>query len=245
VVLRYLRSRMGDLRRTQDDAMTGARRRDIIIDHCSMSWSTDECASFYDNERFTMQWCLLSESLRRSVHEKGAHGYGGIWGGMSATFHHNLLAHHSSRNPRFCGARYHEATRETEAVDFRNNVIYNWGFNSSYAGENGRHNMVNNYYKPGPATHGSVRRRLLEAWQSHDGRGFHDFGRFYIDGNVMEGSEPVTQRNWEGVDYKLFIEKERVDREQPHSDTLMQRCRSLAPFAFVMGETHSAEQAYR
>ncbi len=244
VIIRYIRARMGDARRAQDDAMSGSRRKNIIIDHCSMSWSTDECASFYDNENFTLQWCLLSESLRQSLHEKGAHGYGGIWGGMKATFHHNLLAHHSSRNPRFCGARYHEATRETELVDFRNNVIYNWGYNSSYAGESGRHNMVNNYYKPGPATRNDVRHRIFEAWQSKDGRGFHDFGKFYVEGNVMEGSEDVTKNNWDGVDYKLYIEKEKVNKPQPHDDTLVLRCRSVQPFDFVMSETHTAQQAY-
>ncbi len=245
VIIRYIRCRMGDLKRTQDDAMSGNRRKNIIIDHCSMSWSTDECASFYDNENFTMQWCMLSESLRRSVHEKGAHGYGGIWGGMKATFHHNLLAHHSSRNPRFCGARYHEATRETELADFRNNVIYNWGYNSSYAGENGQYNMVGNYYKPGPATQKNVRGRILEAWQSQDGRGFHGFGKFYVDGNVMDGNDAVTSNNWEGVDYKLYIEKEKIDKPEPHSDTLMQQCRAYAPFDFLIGEAQSAADAYR
>ncbi|MDR1417010.1 MAG: GDSL-type esterase/lipase family protein, partial [Prevotellaceae bacterium] len=185
IIVRYLRFRLGDANQVTDDAMSGSRQKNIIIDHCSMSWSTDECGSFYNNESFTLQWCLLSESLVASVHAKGAHGYGGIWGGMGASFHHNLLAHHSSRNPRFCGARYHEATANTEWVDFRNNVIYNWGFNSSYAGENGQHNIVNNYYKPGPATRKSVGHRIIEAWQSKDRGGFHDFGKFYIEGNAM------------------------------------------------------------
>jgi hypothetical protein len=244
VIIRYIRFRMGDKGSAQDDALNGARQKDIIIDHCSMSWSTDECASFYNNEFFTLQWCILSESLRFSVHEKGAHGYGGIWGGMKATFHHNLLAHHSSRNPRFCGARYHESTKETEIADFRNNVIYNWGFNSSYAGENGQYNMVNNYYKPGPATKKEVSNRILEAWQSKDGGGFHDFGRFYIAGNVMDGSPEVTADNWKGVDYKTFIEKEHVDQTQPKDDSLFQRCSSPQPFEYLITTQHTAEQAY-
>ncbi|MDR0729466.1 MAG: pectate lyase [Prevotellaceae bacterium] len=244
VVIRYLRFRLGDIGNVQDDAISAARQHDIIIDHCSMSWSTDECASFYDNENFTLQWCILSESLRQSVHMKGAHGYGGIWGGKRASFHHNLLAHHSSRNPRFCGARYHEQTKETEIADFRNNVIYNWGFNSSYAGENGQYNIVNNYYKPGPATQKKVRSRILEAWQSKDGRGFHDFGRFYVAGNVIEGHDAVSANNWEGVNYKLYIEREGIDRDVTRSDSLYTRCRSAQPFEYIIDTQHGAQEAY-
>ena len=179
VIIRYIRFRCGISSGTGDpsDAITGIGNRNIIIDHCSMSWSVDEAASFYDNENFTMQWCIISESLYDAGHPKGEHGYGGIWGGAGASFHHNLLASHTSRNPRFCGARYHPETRETEIVDFRNNVIFNWGFNSSYGGEMGQQNMINNYYKSGPATRKQVRHRIVEPSDS--------LGKWYISGNYV------------------------------------------------------------
>ena len=199
VILRFLRFRMGDETNQENDAIWGRDRKDIIIDHCSISWGTDELASFYDNENFTMQWCILSESLRNSVHNKGLHGYGGIWGGRNASFHHNLLAHNDSRNPRFCGSRYSNQPA-LELVDFRNNTLYNWGSNSAYAAEGGRYNIVNNYYKAGPATT-SNRSRILQPY-ADDGSNSQPrgtFGTFYITGNLVTASAANTSNNWLGV----------------------------------------------
>lgn len=193
IIIRYIRSRMGDQFEQEDDAISALRNKDIIVDHCSFSWATDEAASFYDNENFTLQWSIVSESLNNSVHAKGEHGYGAIWGGKGASFHHNLLAHHKSRLPRFNGARTHKKDQpELEVVDFRNNVVYNWRANSSYAGERGRHNMVNNYYKPGPATEKSKRSRIVEPWEP--------YGEFYLSGNIMDDSPAVTEDNRKGVE---------------------------------------------
>ncbi len=198
VIIRYIRCRMGDLRKYQDDAIHGnGGYHNIIIDHCSFSWSIDEAASFYDNKDFTLQWCIISESLYHSFHEKGDHGYGGIWGGMGATFHHNLLADHSSRLPRFCGARYHLSTANTEIVDFRNNLIFNWGFNSAYGGESGNQNIINNYYKPGPATKsGDVHHRIINPSDAYDPP--EGYSKWYVAGNFMEGDTAVTNNNWNG-----------------------------------------------
>lgn len=191
VIIQYIRFRPGDIGSGDLDgldALWGRENSDVIIDHVSMSWSVDETGSFYDNENFTLQWSILSESMYNSIHSKDEHGYGGIWGGAGATFHHNLLAHHTSRNPRFNGARY-TTTPETELVDFRNNVIYNWGFNSAYGGEDGNHNMVANYYKAGPAT--DDRDRILDADPNNG-------GMWYIADNYVDGYPDITADNWDG-----------------------------------------------
>lgn len=199
VIIRYMRFRMGDKKVTTDkDALSARNRKNIIIDHCSMSWSTDECASFYDNENFTLQWSVISESLRYSVHLKGAHGYGGIWGGAKASFLYNLLIHHDSRNPRFNGSRYSNQSNK-EMVDFRNNVIYNWGSNNAYGAEGGSYNIVNNYYKPGPAS--SNRSRLIQPY-ADDGTNSQPkgvYGRIYISGNFITGNSNVSSNNLLGV----------------------------------------------
>ncbi len=195
VIIRYIRFRMGDINAFEDDAFGARFHKNIIIDHCSMSWSTDECGSFYGNENFTLQWCILSESLRMSVHHKGAHGYGGIWGGKNATFHHNLLAHHDSRNPRL---DHPGITQITGITDLRNNVIYNWGGNSTYGGETHIANVVGNYYKPGPATPENRKTYFFNPSNETSGKAV-GFGKFYASGNILEGNNAINKDNRKGI----------------------------------------------
>ena len=195
VVIRFLRFRMGDVSNQEADALGGRFHKNIIIDHCSASWSVDECVSFYQNENFTLQWCIVSESLRNSVHDKGAHGYGGIWGGKNASFHHNILAHHDSRNPRL-GEYANDPFALTDLVDLRNNVIYNWQGNSCYGGEAMNVNIVNCYYKPGPATTKKDRIIAIDKNTTAGTAVYDTWGKFYINGNYMAGSASATADNW-------------------------------------------------
>lgn len=209
VIIRFMRFRMGDEAKQEGDALGGRFHKNIIIDHCSMSWSTDECVSFYNNENTTVQWCIIAESLRNSVHFKGAHGYGGIWGGKNASFHHNLLADHDSRNPRL-GESAGSVFALTDLTDIRNNVIYNWGNNSTYGGEAMNVNIVNNYYKPGPATianNGSSKQGRIVSLDKNKIKGtdvYDTWGKFYIDGNFVEGNTNSTDDNWTYGVYNQF-----------------------------------------
>ncbi|MES2893346.1 MAG: pectate lyase [Bacteroidota bacterium] len=203
VIVRFLRFRMGDTEKQEGDAFGGRFHKNIIIDHCSMSWSTDECVSFYDNENFTLQWCLITESLRNYVHFKGAHGYGGIWGGKNASFHHNLVANNDSRNPRF-GEEAGKKFALTDLVDMRNNVFYNWGANVAYGGEGMNINIINNYYKAGPATLKKDRIFSIDKNKKVGNEVYDIWGRFYIHGNFVSESEPATGDNWTYGVYNQF-----------------------------------------
>lgn len=203
VIIRFIRCRLGS-NGGDADAMSAAHHdedieKNVIIDHCSMSWCTDEVGSFYGNENFTLQWCILSESLKTNKYKEGKHGYAGIWGGKKASFHHNLLAHNDSRMIRF---DHGYVSSFAGPVDYVNNVIYNWGSNSAYGGETNQgaeaktFNIVNNYYKPGPSTSSSAKTRILNPTTACDNCTGTDVpGKFYITGNVMEGSPLVTKDN--------------------------------------------------
>ena len=208
VILRYLRFRMGDqnvdkgLSPDDGDALGGKDGQRILIDHCSMSYCTDECASFSRIREFTLQYCIISESLKLAGHSKGNHGYGGIWGGINATYHHNLLAHHDSRNPRFDHSYVGHSFRGP--IDYVNNVVYNWGSNSTYGGETDNENnvfhinMVNNYYKAGPSTKSNVSNRLMELTSYCENcisTGLAATGKFFIDGNLIN----TAGATWDNV----------------------------------------------
>ncbi len=186
VIIRYMRFRPGALNVHSGgdsmDAMWGRDNDGFIIDHCSFSWNTDECLSLYRGENGSVQWCLVYESLTLSGHKKGRHGYGGIAGGDNVTFHHNLYANHTSRNPRIGGGYAGSADANHVAVlQMSNNLIYNWGFNTTYGGGYAFTNYMNNYALAGPGTRDSVANWVINPGESSK------VGGFYINGNYISG----------------------------------------------------------
>jgi hypothetical protein len=194
VIVRYLRVRPGDSSGEADDALWIRSGQNIIIDHCSASWASDETLSVSPREklamrpidRVTVQWCIISESLNRSVHAKGEHGYGSLVRGSAGarySFHNNLWAHHNARMPR--PGNYVDAKTDPAGplLDFRNNVFYNWGGKTSgYNADResvSRYNFINNAYLAGPDSRGALAFR-----EQNPLAGLH------FSGNTMNGALP-------------------------------------------------------
>lgn len=210
IIIRYIRSRPGGTLKSGMYAFDMENCHDVIIDHCSFSWANEECAAMYDTKNTTVQWSIVSEGLYEAGHQKGHRSYGGVWGGQYASYHHNLIAHQNSRAVRFNGSRAHDTVA---LVDYRNNVIYNWGSaNAPYGGDVkikggvSQVNMVGNYYIPGPATASTLKfMQALDAGQSSTG-----IGEWYLSGNIMEGDKKLTTDNWTGLDLSNIPEERRV-----------------------------------
>jgi len=218
VIIRYMRFRLGDEAGQESDSF-GGKGQYVVIDHCSAGWSVDETFSINKASNLTVQWCMVTESLHESIHKKGKHGYGGLWGGPGGSWHHNILAHHASRNPRASG------NTESGLMDFRNNVIYNWGFNSAYGGEGWPRNWINNYYKYGPATRRSVRHRIFVQRDP--------VSQMYASGNFVWGYPAISADNWNGgIDFE-------TDRGASQATLRVDK-----PFMVAPVHTHSASEAY-
>lgn len=190
-ILRYLRFRAGDLPNGSMSPLGVENVENIVIDHCSFGWSMEENITLYDNKYTTTQWCIFAESLYYSKNVKGQRAYGAQWGGERSTMHHCLFAHNNSRSPRFNGVRPENHDRQA-INEFINNVIYNWGsVNAIYGGENSaggatdynRVYMINNYYRPGPATKDATSSRRY--WCSASGE-MDGVGQWYLNGNKFE-----------------------------------------------------------
>jgi pectate lyase len=212
VILRHLRVRRGLPQGGQgSDNIGGNPAGQIVVDHCSASWGMDENLSLYrymkkrpeggqdiklPTENITIQWCISSEALNAKNH-----AFGGTWGGRNSTFHHNLFACNTARNP---------SIGMSGEFDFRNNVAFNWGHRSIDGGdETSLINLINNYYQAGPATKPDMRDTLVrieQRAQYSPGRAFEPGGwypktqprpgKWYVAGNVITASSAATANNW-------------------------------------------------
>ena len=253
VIVRYMRFRLGNknvLLNGADgwDAFGGMDQENIIVDHCSVSWSIDECLSVLGNKNTTVQWCLVAQSLVNSGHSKGAHGYGGNWGGSGASFHHNLIAHHGSRTPRL-GPR--PTTQLDERMDMRNNVIYNFGGNGCYGGEGMTVNIVNNYYKPGPGTStdkkgyriagiGIRTQSYVDTYPAY-APALHLWGKYFVTGNYNTKYSSVNNDNWT---YGIINQIKASDCDGTFTAETKDSIKLAEPMDFVATTTHSADDAY-
>lgn len=215
VILRHLRVRRGVAKGGQgSDNIGGNPIGRIVIDHCSTSWGMDENLSLYrymrpeadgsatkmSTQNLTIQWSISSEALNA-----GNHAFGGTWGGQDSTFHHNLFACNTARNP---------SIGMSGEFDFRNNVIFNWGHRTTDGGdETSLVNLINNYWKPGPASRGQMVKTIARiesrgmyspgsAWAAGDWypKTERRPGKWYVAGNIVDGNSEVTNDNWAGMD---------------------------------------------
>jgi hypothetical protein len=251
-IVRYVRFRPGDENEGEHDGLGAMDSENIIVDHCSVSWSVDECLSVYGSKNFTVQWCISAQSLNQSTHAKGNHGYGGNWGGSGASYHHNLIAHHVSRTPRL-GPR--PGTQTDERMDMRNNVIYNWTGNGCYGGEGMKVNIVNNYFKPGPGTPTDKRGMRIAAvnirtseYTHHDTDSpnqwdemWHVWGKYYVDGNVNSKYSQVTNDNWT---YGMYNQIDASGNDGTYTAVTKDTIRITTPIAYETVTTHTADVAY-
>ncbi len=259
IILRYLRFRVGSKladgsdTSTQDGFEIADFCENIIMDHCSISWGTDENLSAYAIENVTVQNCIVAEALNQSIHSKGEHSYGGIWGGVNVSFHHNIIASHKSRNPKIGTSETVNMTEgytdDQSVIDMWNNVIYNWGDKSGYGAENGANvNIVNNYYKPGPATPTGKRARIFELSPGNKYQAKWS-GSIYADGNVIdddseiakdvENALAVNEENWQ-IEKKtgVYLDSDGIE--------VYEKLDTLGENSYIhnIEEMQSAEDAY-
>lgn len=196
VIMRYVRFRAGDIPNASMTGLDVENCSNVILDHCSMTWSMEECLTAYDTKYTTVQWCIIGEGLYNSKNAKGARAYATQWGGEHSSMINTLITNSHSRSPRFNGARDAGSGHDTYVdSEFANNVVFNWsGTGAIYGGEMksgvdgyNRVYMINNYYRPGPSTKKNNTGTYFASPSS-------PYGEWYANGNKFE--ETGTYSPW-------------------------------------------------
>ena len=207
IIIRYVRFRAGEMAASSITSLDMENCKNVILDHCSLTWSMEECLTAYDSDYTTIQWCIIGEGLYNSLNPKGVRSYATQWGGEHSTMHHCLITNCNNRTVRFNGVRNEANLKDGKhdhdaqvISEYANNVIFNWGKpNSPYGGEDkksinndadGNHlgydrvYMINNYYRPGPTTKSQVSSTRYFVQGDYDGT--DGYGQWYLSGNKFE-----------------------------------------------------------
>lgn len=196
IIIRFIRLRLGDETRQSGDGLSTNWVNDLILDHISAGWTIDCIHDLRDASRFTMQWSVFAQALNNSTHNKGAHAmlssYSHLYGNV--TVHHNLMASSRNRHPTLGGGN---RTDTTAIIDFRNNLVFNWESGTNFG--QCRHNLINNYYKPGESTSYKKNKPLrMKSERATSGVG-------YLSGNYfVDAPKEFNADNYTALDYNLY-----------------------------------------
>ncbi|WP_113923015.1 pectate lyase family protein [Cognataquiflexum aquatile] len=247
IIIRFIRSRLGDTSNLENDAFTirrdsrGSTPENIIIDHCSFSWGTDETLSIGNGKNITIQYCIIAEGLNDSVHEKGPHGYGGIVSGQNISIFTNLLSHFTQRNLHF--QKGNNFSRSESLIDFRNNAVYNWSFRASDGGYESNVNIISNYYKPGPASQNTGGHSNHFFNGTSINKDPNTYGLIFLEGNILTNRKEVTDNQWLGVRLQSGTLTKQYLEKLKHKD----QKGKLIPFSIqkeFFSKTYPADVAY-
>ncbi len=191
VIIRDVRTRVGDMNGSSHGGMGLSSCNHTIVDHCSISWATDEGFSSRNAQNITFQWNIIGESLNNSVHynaddrtQTERHAFAASIGGYTGSYHHNLLINCTGRNWSLAGAMEQDAVTYGGQADIRNNVVYNWKDRTTDGGVR-RLNFVNNYYKAGPVSNTGLHIVSIDGNELST----NDMQMMYVSGNVMTKSD--------------------------------------------------------
>jgi hypothetical protein len=237
VIIRFMRFRHGDVSKQSGDGLSTNWINDLILDHISAGWTIDCIHDLRDAARFTMQWSVFAEALNMSTHYKNsAHAmlssYSHLYGNV--TVHHNLMASSRNRHPTLGGG---DRTDTTAVVDFRNNLVFNWASGTNFG--QCRHNLINNYYKPGESTSYKENKPLrMKSERATSGVG-------YLSGNYFAGApKEFNKDNYTAVDYSLYGTP---GGNNKYIGTTRAQWESKTPFVFGedIPKTDSPETTYK
>ena len=243
VIIRHMRFRRGEtMSWHREDAFGGNPVGNIMIDHCSCTWGLDENISFYRHmydpsegyyqarsEKLPTVNVTIQNTISAKALDTYNHSFGSTLGGENASFMRNLWSSNMGRNP---------SVGWNGVFNFVNNVLFNWHLRTVDGGDyTAMFNMINNYYKPGPATPKGtpVSYRILKPEAGRSKHPYKQYGRVFAQGNIVEGSPKVTADNWNGG----------IQIENKHNTgDYTQQMRAYKPFPMPYVKIMSANEAY-